>query len=339
MFLVASLTECNGSTEGQLSSYLKGVFRAKDNTTFNHFLVNKASGTEYVYIGAVDTIFQLHSDLTHIRNDSTDDKPYCSTSSPATDPCPLNTSDNKILVYAPPPIDRLILCRNSDGHCEFRYVSNISRDGGYIGEANSKQVASPLSTVGTYANGFLYVAASAGSSALNQPLPVISKRYTDQNNVDDVFTSLSMLPDVSSGITYRQVFIQGEFIYYLVLDERDTNPSSEISKLGRVCYKYVSKSKDLAAYAEITLTCGTFNRIQAAHVLENDTLYTIFTDDTNSALCAYTMADIEEKFVDGTCDCASRSACNELGRKIPYLEDDATCGRQVSDTSCYCTRT
>ena len=75
---VASLTECNGSTEGQLSSCMKGVFRAEDNTTFNHFLVNKASGTEYVYIGAVDTIFQLHSDLTHVRNDSTDEIPYWS---------------------------------------------------------------------------------------------------------------------------------------------------------------------------------------------------------------------------------------------------------------------
>ena len=323
----ASLTVCNGSTESQLSSYLKGVFRAEANKDLNHFLISNASGTEYVYIGAVDTNFQLQTDLTHVRNDSTDTTAYCSTTSPTTDPCPLPTNENKILVYASPPVDRLILCRNSDGHCEFRRTADISREGGYIGVSNSKQVASPLLTVGIYIGGYLWVAASAGSSLVNNYLvPPISKRYIDQNYYYNVFTYESSLPGITSEITYLQEFIHGEFIYFVVLHER--NADSPLSKLGRVCN--TTKHYYLDAYAEITLACGTFNRIQTTHVLEDDVLYAIFTNDTNSALCSYTMTDIEEKFVDGTCGCASDNECSGLGRIIPYLQDDAECTNRVS---------
>ena len=112
-----------------------------------------------------------------------------------------------------------------------------------------------------------------------------------------------------------------------MLDERDSD--SVMSKLGRVCYTTIHVD-DLDAYAEITLSCETFDKIQATHVSEDDVLYAIFTDDTNSALCSYTMTDIEEKFVDGTCGCASYNECSGLGQNIPYLQDDAECSKQVS---------
>ena len=318
-------------SHSKVGLYLKGTFRVEGNIDFNHFLVSNASGTKYVYIGAVDTIFQLHSDLTHVRNDSTDEIPYCSNSSPATDPCPLPTNENKILLYAPPPIDRLILCRNSDGHCEFRHISDISRDEGYIGIANAKQVASPRTTLGTYADGYLWVAASTRSSSINRRLPPISKRHLDQTEEATVFTFISKLPNVNFKITYLQEFIQGEFIYYLILHQPYFRPV--ISKLGRVCY--TNEEYDLSAYTEITLTCGIFNKIQATHVSENDVLYAIFTDDTNSAICSYTMADIEERFVDATCGCASAYECHRLGQEIPYLQRDAYCSKQVSSNFCW----
>ena len=63
------------TSEGLLTSYLKGIFNAEVDKDFNHMLISNGSGTEYVYIGAVDAVFQLHTNLTHIRNDSTDMNP------------------------------------------------------------------------------------------------------------------------------------------------------------------------------------------------------------------------------------------------------------------------
>ena len=155
-------------------------------------------------------------------------------------------------------------------------------------------------------------------------MPLISKRFIDQSDQANVFSFVDYaLPAVTAEIIYPQGFIQGDFIYYLVYD-----PDPVVSKLGRVCYN--TTRDDLGAYAEITISCGNFNKIQAAHVLDGEMLYAIFTDDTDSALCSYTMADIEEKFVDGTCGCASNNDCGGLGRKIPYLQDDAECTNMVS---------
>lgn len=314
MATLLSVASCTKSPVhvGRISSYLRVVFRPETaRAELNHFLVSDASGTEYVYIGAVDTIFQLDANFALVNSESTSDD------------CFTDDNDNKVLVVAPPPFSRLVLCRECDGYCEFRFLHDASRDR-LFSSVIGQSAVNFLPNVGIFSEGadkkmYLFVAASYADNGL-RTLPPISQRSLQ--NVETPFVAERRTADAKSRVTFLQGLTWKDFIFFLVHEHDGVDGSSvRSSKLGRLCPK--TSDPDLDSYSEIPLTCGPYGKIMATHVGSDDVLYAVFTDGAKSALCSYTMADVQEKFVDATCGCASdlRHApeCHLLGKTIDYI--------------------
>ncbi|XP_030828481.1 plexin-A4-like [Strongylocentrotus purpuratus] len=311
-----------------LSSYLVSRFTSPDPTLpFNHITINNITGE--VYIGARQRLYQLNSDLT-LKH--TVDTGQC--------PSPNgNTNNNKLLLVAPSPEDKLITCGSCDGYCETRSLTNISHDVVRY-ETSSGQlvvtVTSDAPTVGAVVLGADYV--PNGESTLDDGLylftgisdvtlsfPSVSKySFVDLSTVQNVLPPQTLIPqNINHLIAYM------EYLYYFI-------SRGDSVYLGRLC----RNSLDLrfASYTEIELQCESDNVIQSAHIgpagsqlgdslnieSTDDLLYAIFTSGSSSALCFYKMSDVQQRFEDAVLGCIQGDN-NELGTTNDYFGDYSFC--------------
>eukprot|EP00057_Strongylocentrotus_purpuratus_P008941 XP_011663415.1 PREDICTED: plexin-A4-like [Strongylocentrotus purpuratus] len=311
-----------------LSSYLVSRFTSPDPTLpFNHITINNITGE--VYIGARQRLYQLNSDLT-LKH--TVDTGQC--------PSPNgNTNNNKLLLVAPSPEDKLITCGSCDGYCETRSLTNISHDVVRY-ETSSGQlvvtVTSDAPTVGAVVLGADYV--PNGESTLDDGLylftgisdvtlsfPSVSKySFVDLSTVQNVLPPQTLIPqNINHLIAYM------EYLYYFI-------SRGDSVYLGRLC----RNSLDLrfASYTEIELQCESDNVIQSAHIgpagsqlgdslnieSTDDLLYAIFTSGSSSALCFYKMSDVQQRFEDAVLGCIQEDN-NELGTTNDYFGDYSFC--------------
>ena len=321
IFLAVAISKQSPIHTGQISSYLKAVFKPESGVRLNHFLVSDASGTEYVYLAGVDTVFQLDVHFTQVQSENTSDD------------CDTVDNDNKVLVVAPPPFYRLILCRGCDGYCEFRFLHDVSRDRIFNQERSQIAVNQDLSNVGIFSEGadrklYLFVAASWTQNGVRSlPLSLISQRSLE--NAETPFVAERHTAKAKSTVMFLQGFVWKDFIFFLV-HEFGGDALVRSSKLGRLCSK--TTDNNLAAYSEIPLTCGPYGMIKAAHIGSDEVLYAVFTDGANSALCSYKMTDVQDKFVDATCGCSADLShapeCHLLGKTIDYI-NGGVCDNRV----------
>ncbi|XP_063952766.1 uncharacterized protein LOC129257557 [Lytechinus pictus] len=303
----------DGSRDGELTSYFRDVFQGE---SLSQMVVSNASGTEFVYVGGDSVIYRLNTDLNQLGS-----APTC-----------LNSGcDTKILEVAPSPVEKLIYCGGSDGKCEFRDLTNLLRDNVdyshiFVKEGMSVGVVTEKS--GTEL--IMFVAQSL-RAATDPTYPITLTKLQGSSTLD--FSGGISSIDSSATVEYIQGVSWMEYSYFIV------HSGSQNSRLGRICAQ--NEQDDLDAYSEIILSCqdaqGTsYDSLEAVYIdLMNDTLYGVFTDGTSSALCSYAMTDIQEKFVDATCGCAS-SQSNETGcdgKKISYLSN-SECNNRVS-TNCF----
>nr|XP_054750176.1 plexin-B2-like [Lytechinus pictus] len=317
-----------------LSSYLASSFTPPDadsDLPFNHITFNNITGD--VYIGARERIYQLNSDLTLKHTVDTGSCP-----SPYED----NTNNNRLLLVAPSPEDKLITCGGCDGFCETRSLTNISHDVVRYESLDTQRVVttSDAAIVGTVVLGadyqvdgvctedgglYLFTGISDASIAIRS----ISKRnLIDLSYGQEVTEPLPFAPQN----IFKHLIPYMENLYYLM--SRGNNQKS--AYLGRLCRN--SFDEAFASYTEIQLQCGSHNEIQSGHIgaagsqladsfsLEStdDLLYAVFGSDSSSALCIYKMSDVEQSFDDAAKGC-SQSGDNR-GTVNNYLQD-SSCNR------------
>ena len=318
-----------------LSSYLVSSFTSPDPTLpFNHITINSITGD--VYIGARQRLYQLNSDLTLKHTVDTGQCP-----SPNED----NVNNIKLLVVAPSPEDKLITCGGCDGYCETRSLTNISHDVVRHDSGDIQLVVdrSDAPTVGAVVlgekcpnfnsdfvnngegtvDGGLYL--FTGTSDASLLIRSVSKhRLVDLQPVQQV------LPPESSTTQNicKHLISYMEYLYYFISREDSVY-------LGRLCRN--SLDQNFASYTEIELQCGSQNVFQSAHIgpagsqladsfnieSTDDLMYAVFTSDSSSALCTYTMSDVQQSFEDAVLGCIQGDE-NDLGTTNDYLRD-STC--------------
>nr|XP_054750174.1 plexin-B2-like [Lytechinus pictus] len=322
-----------------LSSYLVSSFTPHDadsDLPFNHITINSITG--YVYIGARERLYQLNSDLTLKHAVDTGSCP-----SPDED----NTNNNRLLVVAPSPEDKLITCGGCDGFCETRSLTNISYDLVRYDFITDQLVVTTSDApvvgavvlgadyqsngVGTADDG-LYLFTGISDASVN--LPSISKHTIDDLSHGQRVTE----PQASSPQNiFKHLIPYMENLYYFM-----SRGNSQSAYLGRLCRNSLDEA--LASYTEIQLQCGSYNEIQSGHIgaagsqladsfsLEStdDLLYAVFGRDGSSALCIYKMSDVEQSFYNAVKGCMQTDDPNEYNNA--YLSG-SVCSTVSTSTS------
>ena len=326
-----------------LSSYLVSSFTSPDPTLpFNHITIYNVTGN--VYIGARERLYQLNPDLTLFQTVNVGPCPSPEGNEPI--------NDNKLLVVAPSPYEKLVTCGSCDGYCETRSLANVANDV-ESHEGKSEQaivLTSDAMTVGVIArgsefdgngmgipNGDLYLLAGHSFTEFNGLRPVSKHRLSDLEAIQRIL-DYNLLPedDVNN---YVQLTYIGNYVYFFI--QRKIGGQYNIH-VGQVCLN--SLDLNLDSYTEIVIDCGNgqnnFSLFQAAHIgpagsrlsssfgiSSNDNiLYAVFAVEGtgHSALCLYKMTDIQQRFKDAIDGCINgesskgetngllQSTCNQV---------------------------
>ena len=334
-----------------LSSYQVSAFSSPDpSLQFNQIAVYNVTGD--VYVGARERLYQLRPDLTLYQTEivgsckdvySRDNK----------------ENDNKLLVIAPSPVEKLITCGSCDGYCETRSLINISSVTRHEEDVTQKVViTSDVPTVGIVTlgsdrapqgsgteNGNLYLFTGRSYSA-DEHDRMISKHFlTYQSWNRGILYSEQYTEIYESNLdlqknSFVQVISHEDYIYYFIQRENVTQRSFHA---GKVCPN--SFDNHLDSYTEIELRCRgsnfAFDSVKAVHVgpagsklaeslginSVDDVLYVLFATDATSfsaGLCMYRMSDIQLSFNYAVGGCVQGDS--SLGTPIEYLHGSG-CGK------------
>ena len=343
------------------------------NHTLNKLAVDPVSGM--IYVGATNQLYQLDSGLKLNDTDVTGpvmDNPSClSVVNTSASTCEvgskaeltkLTDNVNKILA-----VDKrngqLITCGSIyQGGCEVRRLGDITTFKQYRKNEKFRIAANnaTMSTVAFVALGasdpetdVLYVATtytgnSIETQALRKNIPAVSSRQlVGRNTLDYAFQDdiTGKSTKIYWNIEYRKThivdyvtgFSTGNFSYFMTVQQADTRTDSYVSKIIQICHS----DRDYTSYVEMPLTCGDYNLLQAATVVETPgstlqvtgavVIATFSQSEPNSkvptsrsAICVYTLSDIRQNFIDNLKYCY-----NGQGDYGKQFESEA-CTRRVS---------
>ncbi|KAK3610517.1 hypothetical protein CHS0354_008946 [Potamilus streckersoni] len=267
-----------------------------------HFTLNSQTGQ--IFIGATNSIAKLSSDLNPlesavIKEDNSDvfiksllinnhsgDLILCSTLNKGS--CQIRSSRNI----------HIILKSSSES-----IVPNSYHDDNYafIGPSHSQRDA-------------LYFANTFINNNSTVYYPSISSHNLDDldlMNMDSLgSTSKSILSNLPFGFTVQYIygFSYGKFIYIVTTQHKsiEDRNAGYASRIIRLC----SEDKYFRSYVELPLECLTgslvpYNKAHSAHMEEQTaTLFVTFSGrDGNSAICEYSIYDIDSHFNDAVQNC------------------------------------
>ncbi|CAD5219426.1 unnamed protein product [Bursaphelenchus okinawaensis] len=348
LIVFVTLLSCTSASDRVINTY-------RTSTNINNVLIKG----DKVYIGAVNNIYVLNSQLTLLAEQSTGpvlDSPYCS---PDLNSCVgskdlIESTDNynKVLQYTPKSGLILVCGSVRQGVCEWRDLNTLrvvnKYEASVIPVAANAPNASTVSllTKDEYDEDQLFVAASLTTeSPYREAFPAVSTR------------TLPSLATLNSGdlegeaavfiradyrqmfkVEYVSTFTYENYIYTVSVQNRDLKSSSgqPVSKLIRVCQyddKYVS-------YSEIEIQCRgedntNYNIVKSMKLIENE-LVGVFTDqnEQNSAICFYPMSKVGTTFFYNIDRCWGGTSTVGL----PHIGRDSKCINKsrikVSNESC-----
>ena len=260
-------------------------------------------------------------------------------------PLELTNNTNKVLLLYPPQLIAIICGSVHQGSCQMLFLRNITQHIKDIREpiAPNNPSASTVAFIAPGPQSqVLYIGASRSSenSMYRENVPAVASRSLEYHTflaiaVSDVTTGtridVNPLYRSTYPITYVYGFSSGNFSYFLTRQRRTTRTESPfISKLVRVCHK----DKTYSSYTEVPLECYNSkgevqNLVQAAHVgkpgseharklgiqTSDDVLFAAFSPGNSnpttdapskeSALCVYSLKEIQELFSQNIRDCFS----------------------------------
>ncbi|XP_068104484.1 plexin-B3 isoform X2 [Hyperolius riggenbachi] len=310
----------------------------RPNVTFNHMAYDPESGS--IYIGAINWIFQLSSDLQLLAEDSTgpvQDNPECLPFKDSKDchQAVLTQNANKLLTVNTPGGELLTCGHVFQGICEKRKLANISHiiyqtidpgDNQFVA-ANDPKVTT-VGIVQRTSQGTDYLFVGRGLTArLSSGIPPITIRQLEKQPIfSNEGLGKLVVGDFSDyNNTFVGVFSNKAHVYFLFYRRGSKSQMDYKTYLGRVC----SQDHQLYSYVEVPLVCQDYNLAQAAHLeTKNQELFVVFAASQGSspnpssrtALCSYKMTDIEERINISRYQCYTRSGQGSNGVEEAVIE-------------------
>ena len=238
---------------------------------------------------------------------------------------------------------QLVTCGSVyQGSCQVRKLSDITTFKRYRNSDKFHVAANhaTMSTVAFVAKGatdqgetdVLYVATtytgnSIDTQALRKHTPAVSSRQlVGRNTLDYAFQDdiTGKSSNIYWNLEYRNNhivdyvtgFSTGDFSYFMTVQKADTKTDNYVSKIIQICHS----DRDYTSYVEMPITCGDYNLLQAAIVVETPgstlqvkgavVLATFSQSEPNSkvptsrsTICVYTHSDIRQTFTDNLKHC------------------------------------
>ncbi|XP_056395933.1 plexin-B3 isoform X2 [Hyla sarda] len=309
----------------------------RPNVTFNHMAYDPGSG--YIYIGAVNWIFQLSSDLQLLAEDSTGpvlDSPECLPFKEPRD-CPQATythNSNKLLTVHSHGGELLTCGHVFQGICEKRNLTNISNiiyqtedpgDNQFVA-ANDPKVTTVGIAETTPQGDYLFVGRGL-TARLSSGIPPITIRQLEKPSVfSNEGLGKLVVGDFSDyNNTFVGVFSDEGHVYFLFYRRGSKSQMEYKTYLGSVC----SKDIHLYSYVEVPLVCEGYNLAQAAH-LETKTreLFVVFSasqgpipsPSSRTALCSFKMELIKKQIEQARVLCYTQLGKGESGQEEAGIE-------------------
>ncbi|CAH2316473.1 plexin-B3 isoform X2 [Pelobates cultripes] len=323
------------------------------NVAFNHMARDPGSG--YVYVGAVNRIYQLSSDLDLLVEDSTGpqlDSPECL---PFKDPkdCLQASSTpnfNKLLIVNTHSEELLTCGHVFQGICDKRNLHNISNiiyrtvdpgDNQFVA-ANDPHVSTVGIVERTEGRDVMFVGRGL-TARLSSGIPPITIRQLNKSPIfsNDGLGKLVVGDFSDYNNTFVGIFSNEGHVYFLFYRRGSKSQMEYKTYLGSVC----SQDLLLYSYVEVPLVCnGGYNLAQAAHLETlNRELFVVFAATQGSgpvpsnrrALCSYKMEDIEKRVERARSLCYTNSGKGENDQEESGIEYgvNSKCGTLPEDSS------
>lgn len=299
--------------------------------------------TGRIYLGAIDTIYQLNSDLIKESTAQTGpkkDSPNCTP--PITAHCSeaVETHNINKLLLVNSPNGTLVVCGSVfRGICSLRNLTNVEHIVYYSDSKGEKTyVATPdrsVSVVGVISTftkdkelSVFLVGQGYGSS---DSVKLVSTRLLQTNGDMDIFENIVETSTVQAGPymqryqhDFRYAFKHNGHVYFLFSRATDTNDNRKLSFVARLC----SNDQNYYSYVELQLNCSmgndnVYNKVQAAYLTSpgsvlaqnlsssgvlppgDKVLFTVFSkaDGQDSALCMYPLSSINRQIREAVVSC------------------------------------
>ncbi|OCT65490.1 plexin-B3 isoform X2 [Xenopus laevis] len=325
----------------------------RPNVTFNHMARDPTSG--FIYIGAVNWIFQLSPDLQLLFEDSTgprEDSPECLPFKELKD-CPqasLTPNTNKLLTVNDNGSELITCGQVFQGICEKRRLSNITDiifqtidpgDNQFVA-ANDPKVTTVGIVEGSLDNNPLLFVGRGLTARLSSGIPPITIRQLGKAPVfsNDGLGKLVVGDFSDYNNTFVGIFSNKNHVYFLFFRRGSKSQMDYNTYLGSVCTGDIH----LYSYVEVPLICqGGYNLAQAAYLEKrNRDLFVVFATShgptpnpsSQTALCSYKMVDIEERIEKARELCYTNAGMGDNDKEEAVIEYgvNSKCGKLSKDT-------
>uniref|UniRef100_A0A8C5HH18 Sema domain-containing protein n=1 Tax=Gouania willdenowi TaxID=441366 RepID=A0A8C5HH18_GOUWI len=328
---------CHSVSQAEEGSSSTSILEFNSETLINNVVQDPHTGR--VYLGAVNTIFQLGSDLRLQARTETGPKEDARTCTPPVSACQdtkLMANHNKLLLVHPSNGSLIVCGSRYRGICSLLNLSNVEQQLYYSDIKGEKtyvaSIEDNVNVVGVMANyskAFSVFLVGKGYGSLDST-KLISTRILQDYRDWVVFESIieastvQTTPFVPKYLhDFRHAFKEDGFVYFLFSRTLDGEDTKNLTFVSRLC----EQDPHYYSHTELQLNCGTnnqFNKVQAAHVASpgkelartmtlawgSKVLFVVASsddDDSISALCMYPLNSINERMVDIITACYSDS--------------------------------
>uniref|UniRef100_A0A672Z805 Plexin-B2-like n=1 Tax=Sphaeramia orbicularis TaxID=375764 RepID=A0A672Z805_9TELE len=312
-------------------------------TPINNVVQDPQTGR--IYLGAVNTIFQLGPSLNLEARAETGPKEDAQTCTPPASACQdtkLMPNLNKLLLVHPSNGSLIVCGSRYRGICSLLNLTNVEQQLYYSdtkGERTyvasieeSVNVVGVMSTYSKDGHTFNVFVVGKGYGTLDSA-KLISTRILQDFREWVVFESIieastvQTTPFVPKYLhDFRHAFKEDSFIYFLFSRTLDGTDNKNLTFISRLC----EDDHHYYSHTELQLTCGTddqYNKVQAAYVAspgKDKVLFTVASPDddvTDGALCMYPLNSINEHLVNiiSACYIDSGKINGIPAVDIPYL--------------------
>uniref|UniRef100_A0AAY5K7D3 Sema domain-containing protein n=1 Tax=Esox lucius TaxID=8010 RepID=A0AAY5K7D3_ESOLU len=356
--LLRLLLLCLPAAGGQQQE--EAVLQFLSKTPINNVVQDPSSGR--VYLGAVNTIYQLDSELNEQARAETGPKEDARTCTPPVSACqdtkPTPNVNKLLLVH--PANGSLIVCGSRyRGICSLVNLTNVEQQLYYSdskGErtyvASIEDGVAVVGVMSTYVRDgitFDVFLVGKGYGSLDSS-KLISTRILQDYRDWVVFESIIEASTVQATPfvprymhDFRHAFKEEGFVYFLFSRTMGSTDNKNFNFVSRLC----EEDHHYYSYTELQLSCGLgnrYNKVQAAYVASPGkelarVLFMVASpdeDSTDSALCMYPLNAINDKLVEIITACYSDSGkIRDIPAvDIPYSsKTDQFCTSRISVSS------
>lgn len=336
---------CQSISQAQEESGNIPILEFKSATPINNVVQDPQTGR--IYLGAVNTIFQLASSLQQETRVETGPKEDARTCTPPASACldikPMPNFNKLLLVH--PSNGSLIVCGSRyRGICSLRNLSNVEQQLYYSDNKGERtyvasiednvNVVGVMSTFSKDGDKFSVFLVGKGYGSLDSTKLISTRILQDYRewvafeNIIEA-SAVQTTPFVPKYLhDFRHAFKEDGFVYFLFSRTLDGTDNKNLTFVSRLC----EDDHHYYSHTELLLNCGTnnkYNKVQAAYVASpgkelaramtgaygnveswNKVLFVVAKpddDDTDSALCMYPLNSINERVVDIISACYTES--------------------------------